>query len=44
VPLEDIARHVGHSLTETTAGYVVDLGRRPQAVAERAALLLDPEA
>lgn len=44
VPLEDIARHVGHSSTETTAGYVVDLGRRPQSVAERAALLLDPEA
>lgn len=40
--LEDIARFVGHSHSATTAGYVKRLGRRPQAVAERAAILLDP--
>jgi hypothetical protein len=39
--LEDIARFVGYSRPATTAGYVKRLGRRPQAVAERAALL-DP--
>lgn len=40
--LEDIARHVGHSSSETTAGYVVDLGERPRQSAARAARLLDP--
>jgi integrase len=40
--LEDIAQFVGHSRPATTAGYVKRLGRRPQAVADRAAALLDP--
>jgi integrase len=39
--LEDIARFVGHSKSSTTAGYVKRLGRRPQAVAKRAAAVLD---
>ena len=42
VDLADIARHVGHSDTATTAGYVRDLGRRPEITAQRAAQLLDP--
>jgi integrase len=42
--LEDIARFVGHSKPSTTAGYVKRLGRRPQAVAERAAAILDAQA
>jgi integrase len=40
--LEDIAQFVGHARAATTAGYVKRLGRRPQAVAERAATLMDP--
>jgi integrase len=40
-PLEDIARYVGHANTATTAGYVKRRGRRPKAVAERAADLLE---
>ncbi len=39
--LEDIARFVGHARPATTAGYVKRLGRRPQAVAQRAAVVLD---
>jgi integrase len=39
--LEDIARFVGHARPATTAGYVKRLGRRPQAVAQRAASILD---
>jgi hypothetical protein len=39
--LEDIARFVGHSRPSTTAGYVKRLGHRPQAVAKRAANVLD---
>jgi integrase len=39
--LEDIARFVGHAKPSTTAGYVKRLGRRPQAVARRAAAVLD---
>jgi integrase len=39
--LEDIAQFVGHSKPSTTAGYVKRLGRRPEAVAKRAAALLD---
>jgi integrase len=39
--LEDIARFVGHARSATTAGYVKRLGRRPEAVARRAAQLLD---
>jgi integrase len=39
--LEDIARFVGHSKPATTAGYVKRLGRRPEAVAKRAAAILD---
>ena len=39
--LEDIARFVGHAKPSTTAGYVKRLGRRPQSVAERAAVILD---
>lgn len=42
VDLADIARHVGHSDTSTTAGYVRSLGERPLATAKRAAELLDP--
>ncbi|MGK2955196.1 MAG: tyrosine-type recombinase/integrase [Solirubrobacterales bacterium] len=44
VPIDDVARHVGHASTATTAGYVVDLGERPQATARQAAELLDPAA
>jgi integrase len=39
--LEDIARLVGHAKPATTAGYVKRLGRRPEAVAKRAAAVLD---
>jgi integrase len=42
VDLTDIARHVGHSDTTTTAGYVRSLGHRPEDTARRAAELLDP--
>lgn len=42
--LEDIARFVGHAKPSTTAGYVKRLGRRPQAVAKRAATILDAQA
>lgn len=40
--LADVARHVGHADTSTTAGYVRSLGRRPADTARRAAQLLDP--
>lgn len=40
--LGDVARHVGHSDTKTTAGYVRDLGQRPADTARAAARLLDP--
>ena len=40
--LADIARHVGHVDTSTTAGYVRSLGSRPRDTALRAAQLLDP--
>lgn len=39
--LADIARHVGHASSTTTAGYVRDLGRRPGHTAAAAARLLD---
>jgi hypothetical protein len=42
--LEDIARFVGHARPATTAGYVKRLGRRPEAVAKRAAAILDGQA
>lgn len=42
VDLADIARHVGHSDSTTTAGYVRSLGHRPSDTARRAAELLDP--
>jgi integrase len=42
--LEDIARFVGHARPATTAGYVKRLGRRPQAVAKRAATVLAGQA
>ncbi|HMS12472.1 MAG TPA: tyrosine-type recombinase/integrase [Microthrixaceae bacterium] len=42
VDLGDVARHVGHSDTKTTAGYVRDLGKRPADTAKAAARLLDP--
>ena len=42
VPLDDIAHHVGHANTSTTAGYVQGVGTRPQQTARRAAELLDP--
>jgi integrase len=41
--LEDIARFVGHARPATTAGYVKRLGRRPRAVAQRAAAILDAD-
>ena len=44
VPLDDVARHVGHSSPATTAGYVQDLGTRPADTAAAAARLLDPTA
>ncbi len=40
--LADVARHVGHSDTATTAGYVRSLGQRPLTTARKAAQLLDP--
>lgn len=40
--LADIARHVGHVDTSTTAEYVRSLGTRPRDTALRAAQLLDP--
>lgn len=43
-PLDDVARHVGHASPATTAGYVTDLGTRPQDTAAMAARLLDPTA
>ncbi len=39
--LADIARHVGHTNTATTAGYVTSLGDRPERTAKLAASLLD---
>ena len=39
--LADIARHVGHANTSTTAGYVSSLGDRPERTASLAASLLD---
>lgn len=42
--LEDIARFVGDAKPATTAGYVKRLGRRPEAVARRAANVLDAQA
>ena len=42
--LEDIAGFVGHAKPSTTAGYVKRLGRRPEAVARRAAEVLDAHA
>jgi integrase len=42
VDLADVARHVGHANTQTTASYVRSLGKRPEETARRAAELLDP--
>lgn len=44
VPIDDVARHVGHASPSTTARYVQDLGTRPADTARRAAELLDPTA
>jgi integrase len=41
VPLDDIARHVGHRSTTTTAAYVRSHKERDRATAKRAADLLD---
>jgi integrase len=41
--LADVARHVGHANTATTAGYVRHLGRRPITTAQAASRLLDPD-
>ena len=41
VPLDDIARHVGHRSTTTTAGYVRSHKERDRATAKRVADLLD---
>jgi integrase len=43
-PIDDVARHVGHSSPLTTAAYVRSLGNRPADTAQRAAQLLDPVA
>ena len=40
-PIEDIARHVGHASSSTTAGYVADLGERPKNIAELAGRVFD---
>lgn len=40
--LGDVARHVGHSDTKTTAGYVRDLGQRPADTAKAAARTVGP--
>lgn len=42
VDLADVARHVGHSNTSTTAAYISSLGKRPERTSRRAAELLDP--
>jgi integrase len=39
--IDEIAHHVGHDSAATTAGYVRDLGRRPERTAALAADLLD---
>jgi integrase len=44
VDIADVARHVGHTDTSTTADYVRSLGQRPAATARIAASLLDPTA
>ncbi|MCB0978943.1 MAG: tyrosine-type recombinase/integrase, partial [Acidimicrobiales bacterium] len=44
LPIDDVARHVGHASPTTTSGYVQDLGTRPADTARRAAELLDPAA
>jgi integrase len=41
VDLADIAQHVGHGDTAVTAGYVRDLGSRPERTASAAFMLLD---
>jgi hypothetical protein len=41
VPLDDIARHVGHRSTTTTAGYVRSHKERDKATAQRADSLLN---
>jgi integrase len=43
-PLEDIAGFVGHADRKTTESYVKRRKKRPRAVAERAAKVLDPAA
>ncbi|MGE3445913.1 MAG: tyrosine-type recombinase/integrase [Acidimicrobiia bacterium] len=42
VDLNDVARHVGHTATATTASYVRDLGARPERTARAAYGLFDP--
>lgn len=42
VDLADVARHVGHSNTSTTAAYIASLGKRRERTSRRAAELLDP--
>jgi hypothetical protein len=42
VDLGDVARHVGHSSSASTATYIRHLGRRPRATATAAGRLLDP--
>ncbi len=44
VDLTDVAKLVGHAQTSTTAGYLIDRGRRPDLVAAKVAELLDPVA
>ena len=42
IPLDDIARHVGHASATTTAGYVRHLGNRPITTTQAASRVLDP--
>ena len=41
IPLDDIARHVGHASATTTAGYVRSHAARDKATAKRAVSILD---
>lgn len=44
LPIDDVARLVGHADPSTTAGYVQHLGNRPEATARAAHALFDPAA
>lgn len=42
LPIDDVARLVGHADPSTTSGYVVHLGQRPEQTARAVHALLDP--